>query len=143
MLAIMADCSRNAVMTVKTGKTFIDNMALMGYDTLMLYTEDTYEVPGEPYFGYLRGRFSQDEIRELVAYGEEKGIELIPCIQTLGHLNAIFRWPEYQPINDTADILLVEEPRTMTLIENMLKSLRSCFKTDKIHIGMDDPLQSA
>ena len=40
----------------------------MGYNTLMYYTEDTYEVKDEPYFGYLRGRFTADELRELDAY---------------------------------------------------------------------------
>ena len=28
-------------------------------------------------------------------YALSKGMELIPCIQTLAHLNAIIRWPEY------------------------------------------------
>ena len=34
----------------------------------MLYTEDTYEVDNEPYFGYMRGRYSADELRELDDY---------------------------------------------------------------------------
>lgn len=31
-------------------------MALLGYSRLFLYTEDTYEVEGYPYFGALRGQ---------------------------------------------------------------------------------------
>lgn len=62
---LMADCSRNAVLSVDTVKKFIRQMALMGLDTLMLYTEDTYEVLGEPYFGYMRGRYTQKELSEL------------------------------------------------------------------------------
>lgn len=50
----------------------------MGYNTLMLYTEDTYEVDGQPYFGYMRGRYSKAELRELDDYAAEKGMELIP-----------------------------------------------------------------
>ena len=34
----------------------------------MMYTEDTYEVPGQPYFGYQRGRYSADELRALDDY---------------------------------------------------------------------------
>ena len=37
----------------------------MDYNALMLYTEDTYTVKNEKYFGYLRGRFTADELREL------------------------------------------------------------------------------
>ena len=45
----MIDCSRNAVMTVDALKNWIDIMADLGYNTLMLYTEDTYEVENPVY----------------------------------------------------------------------------------------------
>lgn len=34
-------------------------MAMMGLNLGMMYTEDTYEVPGQPYFGYQRGVIPQ------------------------------------------------------------------------------------
>jgi hypothetical protein len=37
-------------------------MALMGLNMLQLYTEDTYEVEGEPLFGYLRGKYTMREL---------------------------------------------------------------------------------
>lgn len=138
MLGVMADCSRNAVMTVKTAEKLIDMLSKMGYNTIMLYTEDTYEVDGEPFFGYLRGRYSKEELLSLDKYASEKGIELIPCIQTLAHLGTIFHWQEYAAVNDVNDILLADSEDTMKLIEKMLSTLRSCVSTSKIHIGMDE-----
>ena len=135
---LMIDMSRDAVMTVDAVKKTADLMAKMGYNTLMLYTEDTYEIEGEPYFGYLRGRYSEKELSEIVAYCETLGIEVIPCIQTLAHLDAIMRWPEYAKICDFRNILLVEDERTYTLIDRMLKQVKKVFKTKKIHIGMDE-----
>ena len=73
-IGVMLDCSRNAVPNVKSVKHFIDCLAKMGYNTLELYTEDTYAVEGEPYFGYLRGRYSSEEICQLDTYAKEKGI---------------------------------------------------------------------
>ena len=58
-LGIMLDMSRNAVMHVRALKEYISTLSDMGYNTLLLYTEDTYEIPGEPYFGHFRGRYSQ------------------------------------------------------------------------------------
>ena len=55
-LGVMVDCSRNSVMNVEALRSLIPVLSKIGYTTLMLYTEDTYEVNGEPYFGYLRGR---------------------------------------------------------------------------------------
>ena len=46
----MLDMSRNGVMKVEKVKEFIDYLAKMGYNSLQLYTEDTFEVNNEPYF---------------------------------------------------------------------------------------------
>jgi len=137
-LGVMVDCSRNAVMSVEAAKRFIDALKKMGYNMLMLYTEDTYEIDGQAKFGYMRGRLTKEELKEINRYGEEKGVELIPCIQTLAHLNQIFRWNEYKQIRDCDDILLAEDERTYALIEDMFSTLRECFGTDVVHIGMDE-----
>ncbi len=137
-LGVMVDCSRNAVLNLQGVKHLIDLLQKMGYNMLMLYTEDTFEVDNQPLFGYLRGRYTKDELKEIVAYGEERGIELIPCIQTLAHLNQIFMWNTYKAYRDCDDILLVGDDRTYALIEDMFKTLRECFKTDTLHIGMDE-----
>lgn len=137
-LGIMADCSRNAVFNMPTAKQLIRTLAVMGYDTLELYTEDTYEIPDEPYFGYLRGRFSTAELKELDAYGSKFGVELVPCIQTLAHVNAITRWDRFAPIIDCNDILLAGDERTYALIEKMFATAAECFTSRRINIGMDE-----
>lgn len=135
---LMVDCSRNAVPSVRTLKTLIRSMALMGLDTLMLYTEDTYEVAEEPYFGHMRGRYTRGELQALDAYAGAYGIELVPCIQTLAHLNTMLQWPAYRDIIDIGDILLVDEPQTYALLEHMLRACRELYRSRRIHIGMDE-----
>ena len=135
---IMLDCSRNAIMKIDEMKDYITILSKMGYNMVQLYTEDTYEVDGEPYFGYLRGRYSKAEIREIVDFAKGLGVEMIPCIQTLAHLENMFKWDAYKEINDFKNIMLVGEERTYELIENMIKTLRQCYDTDIVHIGMDE-----
>ena len=137
-LGAMVDCSRNAVMSMDGIKRFIDKLHIMDYNMLMLYTEDTYEVNGEPLFGYRRGRYTKSELKEIDAYADGKGIELIPCIQTLAHLNQLFLHGMYYEIRDTDDILLVDCERTYELIENIFSTLKECFKSRYVHIGMDE-----
>lgn len=135
MKGIMIDCSRNAVMTPEAIKRFVNIISALGYDTLMLYTEDTYEVDGEPLFGYQRGRYSKDELRDVDNYCFQNNVELVPCIQTLAHLNSIFKWSdEYEKIRDYDDILLVDDERTYQLIDRMFSSLASCLRSRRIHI---------
>ena len=134
----MVDMSRNAVMNVKTVKFFMRKCALMGLNSFMLYTEDTYEIEVRPYFGYMRGRYTKDEIRELDAYAIKLGIELIPCIQVLGHLATHLRWHATAPYRDSANVLLVGAKETYELIDDMFKTISECFTSKRIHIGMDE-----
>ncbi|MBI5723749.1 MAG: family 20 glycosylhydrolase [Planctomycetes bacterium] len=135
---IMLDCSRNAVMTVEHLERWLRRLALLGYNMAMLYTEDTYELPGESYFGYMRGRYTAAELRRLDEYAGRLGIEMIGCIQTLGHLQQILKWPAYGKIKDTGSVMMVDEPATYELIEKMLRNFAECFRSRRIHIGMDE-----
>lgn len=137
-LTYMVDCSRNAVCSFDYVRQLIRQMALMGYDRLMLYTEDTYEIKEYPFFGYLRGRYSQEELRALDEYAAHFGIELVPCIQTLAHLNGIFHWREFDAVHDTADILCCDLEETYTLIEAMVRTCAETFHSRVLNIGMDE-----
>ncbi len=133
---VMLDMSRNAVKTVDELKRYLPVLKKMGYNALFLYTEDTYEVENEPYFGYMRGRYSIAEMKELDEFCTSIGIECIPCIQTLAHLKTLSKWGKH-PF-DADNVMLAGDERIYELIENMFKTLSACFKTRKIHIGMDE-----
>ena len=137
-LCFMADVSRNAVMNMASIKRMIRYLALMGYSSFMLYTEDTFEVEGYPYFGHMRGRYSKEELREVDDYAYCFGIEVIPCIQTLAHLATALRWQEMRHLSDTSDMLLVGYEGTYEFISAMLKTCKECFRSRKINIGMDE-----
>ncbi|MBQ5791797.1 MAG: beta-N-acetylhexosaminidase, partial [Clostridia bacterium] len=134
----MFDMSRNIVMNLDTVKTTLRKMALMGMNMYMLYTEDTYELEKYPYFGHNRGRYTKEELRELDAYARLLGIEMIPCIQVLGHMATHLRWNAAAPYRDTQSVLLVGAEATYDLIREMMRTVKECFKTRRIHVGMDE-----
>lgn len=137
-LGVLIDVSRNAVVKVETLKKFIRILSLLGYNFCGLYIEDTIKIKNEPYFGYLRGAFTEKEIKEIDEYAQKYEIELRPYIQTLAHLNQIVRYEEYQKIIDTDDILLVGDKRTEILLENLIGTIAQCFSSRKLNIGMDE-----
>ena len=98
---VMIDCSRNAVITAGAFERMADILSELGY--------------------------TKEELKRMDAYAARRGIELIPCIQTLAHLGTIFRYAKYGKIKDIDDIILVGDERTYTLIDNMFKSLSECF----------------
>ncbi|MBR4289714.1 MAG: family 20 glycosylhydrolase [Oscillospiraceae bacterium] len=137
-LAAMIDLSRNSVYTLKTMKRFLCQLALMGFNTAYLYMEDTYELPGYPYFGYRRGRYSVAEQKELDDFADALGIELVPCIQTLAHLRTAIRWKYMEPMRDTVDNLMVGQDGTNALVEAMIAHFSKTFRSRRIHLGMDE-----
>ncbi|MFH0796476.1 MAG: beta-N-acetylhexosaminidase [Candidatus Omnitrophota bacterium] len=139
MLGVMLESSRNGVLTVVNVKSLLRKFSLMGINAVMMYTEDTYEVPGQPFFGYLRGGYTQDELKELDSYAAKFGIEMFPCIQTLAHLKQILQWPiAYHDVTDTEEILLVGEDKTYQLLEKMITSASKPYQSKRLHIGMDE-----
>ncbi len=137
-LYVSLDCSRNGVLKVSALKKYVDYIGKMGYNALMLYLEDVYEIDEEPLFGAFRGKYTKKELQEINNYAMKNGIELIFNIQTLAHLNQLFIWNEYDSIHDIDDILLADNDRTYKLIESMIKSIRECCSSDVLHIGMDE-----
>ena len=135
---VMIDMSRGGVMNVCAVKKVIEQSAALGMNFLQLYTEDTYTVPEYPRFGYLRGRYTKEELRTLDDYADAYGIELVPCIQTLAHLGQFLQWKENAHMKDQATILLIDEPDVYTFIEAEIRAVRDCFRSKRIHIGMDE-----
>lgn len=137
-MGVMFDVSRNAVLNAESVKHLIRLSALMGYNRVMLYMEDIYDIENRPYFGYLRGKYSKDELRDFDEYASAFDVELIPCIQTLAHLGTVKKWWTLGDMFDVNDILLCDDEKTYAFIEDMFVALRSCLKTKRINIGMDE-----
>ena len=134
----MVDMSRNAVMKVECVKRHIDQLAALGMNVLMLYTEDTFTVPEYPAFGYLRGAYTMEEMKEIDDYAAALGVEVVPCIQTLAHLTQFLQWSTTKDIIDTQDVILIDEPATYEFIDAEIRAISSCVRSKRIHVGMDE-----
>ena len=137
-LGLMLDCSRNAVMLPQRIEGLICMMALAGYTYLELYTEDTYELPNEPYFGYKRGRYTVEEIKRIIDFAAIFGIAVVPCIQTLSHLPHLSSWEPYKAKMQDGCTLRIGDEAVYEFIRKCLRHCKQVFGTNRIHIGMDE-----
>ena len=135
---IMPDCSRNAVPNVATLRRLVLKTALMGLNAMMLYVEDTFPVEGEPYFGYLRGGYTPDDLRAADDYAAAFGVELFPCIEALGHMEQFLKWPAAAKYRDTDRVLCALSDDTYDLLDRCLASVASCFRSRRVNLGMDE-----
>ena len=119
-------------------KAWFRNMAVLGLDTYVMGISVAYKLEDYPYFGYMTGCYSSEQIKEIVAYAELFGIEVIPCVQLLSHLDQFLKWAAVKELSDTANTLLVQSEKTYEFIEACVKTLAESFKSDSIHLGMDE-----
>lgn len=135
----MFDVSQgNAAFNMKTVKHILRRCALMGLNMAMLYCEDSFVAQNQPYFGYMRARYTEQEMKEIDDYAYALGIEIIPCIQTLAHMPDPLRWNCYHPIKDYDACVLVGKEETYAFLRDLIISASRPLRTKRIHIGMDE-----
>jgi len=95
------------------------------------------------------GFYTQDELREIVAYAKSRFIDVIPEIEMPGHaLAALASYPEYSctggPFEVThnwgifKDIFCAGNDSTFYFLQNVLDEVSSIFPYEYIHIGGDE-----
>ncbi len=86
--------------------------------------------------------YTQDDIREVVAYAAERHIEVIPEIDMPGHASAANRaYPEYNGggTPQFADFTFnVGKEETYEYLTGILREVTGLFPSDYIHIGGDE-----
>jgi hypothetical protein len=134
--------------TIEYLKHYLDSAKEWGYTAVGLYLEgriraDVFPYPPE------ESSYSKDEMRELVAYAEKIGIELIPAFNILGHMDLFFYYPEikkFAEVKETADTRFFTMPQAICpsseeackFIEDYLCEMAEIFPSNWMHIGCDE-----
>jgi len=96
------------------------------------------------------GFYTQEEVKEVIAYAKERHIEVIPEIEMPGHTSEVFAaYPNLSCKEDTlyvqpgsywpnVDIFCAGKEETFEFIENVLTEVIDLFPTEYIHIGGDE-----
>ena len=138
-LSLMLDISFRGPIQLEGIKEYFRYLAVMGYNQIWFYAEDMYEMPEKyKHFGYMRGRYSTEELRELDDYAYALGIEIVPCIQTLGHMSHYLRWSEAGKYAENAAVLKPGDEATYEFIRDMLVAASKPFRSKRIHVGLDE-----
>jgi len=99
------------------------------------------------------GYYTQEEMRDIVAFAARRNIEIIPEIDLPGHSHTLSRvMPEvlcrYEPDTraslgyDTRDALCVAKEENYRLLDDIFRELADIFPSPYIHIGGDEVIAS-
>jgi len=94
------------------------------------------------------GFYTQEEIKDVVAYAAQRHITIVPEIEMPGHaVAALAAYPEYSctggpfevgKIWGVLDDVFCPKDETFTFLENILNEVMTLFPSEYIHIGGDE-----
>ena len=100
---------------------------------------------GQPYGGY----YTQDQIREIVAYAADRYIEVIPEIDLPGHMQAaLCAYPElgctggpykvWTKWGISEDVLCAGNDKVLDFLDGVFTEIMELFPSEYVHIGGDE-----
>ena len=128
----------NALPKISEYPEIMCRMALMGMNRLIIYMEDSFEVAEEPYFGYMRSRYSEEELKAIDDIGYSYGIEVFACIEGLSHLSTVLGWFPYDDIQEDEATLLVDSDKTYEFLGHIIDAATKPFRSNRIFILLDE-----
>ena len=164
---LMLDCSRT-FLSVDYIKKYIDLLALYKLNVLHLHLTDDQgwriEIKKHPkltevcsnfdkkYPHEKSGFYSQQEMREIIAYAKSRYITIVPEIEMPGHSSELFAaypefscrnkkteiYPFFSGPNITKDILCAGNENVFRFLEDVLIEVMELFPSEYIHIGGDE-----
>ena len=164
--ALMLDPARH-FLKVADLKKYIDAMALYKFNALHLHLSDDQgwrvEIKSLPKLTEIsslrketdgdgiphKGYYTQNELREVVKYAQERNVEIIPEIDVPGHnVAALAAYPELscdqQPLEVSTiagvskELLCAGNEHVYEFYEKIIAELTSIFPSKKFHIGGDE-----
>ncbi len=113
-------------------------------ETMVEKNFNPYIGDGIPYEGY----YTQEEIKEVVAYAQKKHVTIVPEIEMPGHaVAALSAYPQYscnkKPLEaltiwGVSDDVFCVQDSTFQFIYNILDEVIDLFPSKNIHIGGDE-----
>jgi hexosaminidase len=169
---LMLDCSRTFLPKEYILKS-IDRLAAVKMNVLHLHLTDDQgwriEIKKYPdltricskfdprYPGEVNGFYTQDDLREIVAYAAKNFITVVPEIEMPGHSTEIFAaypelscsgkrsviYPFFEGPAVTEDILCAGNEAVFAFMEDVLSEVMALFPSEYVHIGGDEAPKTA
>jgi hypothetical protein len=138
----MVDMSHGALPTEEEVERQLEFLARWKANQYYFYSEDSIALEG---FSILNpgGRFTQDQMRRIIAYGRERHIDVIPCLELYGHQHDLFRVEKYSTLSDLPHGTEFDprNPQVDSLLTHWVTQFAQLFPSPFVHIGFDEAFQ--
>ena len=137
------DISRGPVPTLEFQKKQIRTLAAYKVNVFSLYFEHTLAYDSNPLIAPPGGAMSHADVKELVTYGANYHVDIIPEQEAFGHLHHVLKYEIYSPLGETphGHVLAPGQPGSLPLIRQMFGEIFSLFPSHFVHLGADETFE--
>ncbi|HEY8283296.1 MAG TPA: family 20 glycosylhydrolase [Chloroflexota bacterium] len=137
---VMLDISRGRVPTLETLYRIVDVISSYKINMLQLYTEHTFAFRRHPKIGQGWGAITPEELMALDTYCHDRYVDLVPCLQSFGHMRKILELPEYAHLAESDQLwgLAPTEPGTYELLDDLYADYLACFRSRYFNVCSDE-----
>lgn len=138
---IMLDVSRGKVPTLSTLEALVDLCSRLRLNVLMLYVEHTFDFRRHPEIGRGASPLDAESMLALDTYAADRGVELIPCLQSLGHMERLLSIDRYARLaeSDRHWSVSPSHPGTYTLLAELYDEFLPLFASNRFNANCDEP----
>lgn len=148
------DISRGRVPTLAYLKGIIDRLSLLKINQLQLYVEHTFAFACDPEISAGCDPLTPAEVRELVAYGRQRRVVLVPSLASCGHMGRILSLPQHRHLAEVPAekpwstmtwyervrglTLDVTNPQSQQLLERLYAEYLPLFDAEVVNVCCDE-----
>ena len=131
--------SEGPMCTVAQVERQLDLLARFKANEYLFYSEANIALDGYPLLNP-QARFTKAQVREIIAYGRERHIEIVPALELFGHLHDLFRIEKYAELADFphGGELNPANPKVKELLRDWVSQMADLFPSPFVDIGFDE-----
>jgi len=136
---VMMDFAHGGLLTVAEIKKQIDFLARYKANQYYFYNEVSIKMEGYPTLNY-GANYTREDIKNIIAYGKERHMDVIPFVAMYGHLHELIRNEKYASlaIGKYGHEIDPANPQLTVLMKDWIKQYTQLFESPFIHVGFDE-----
>jgi hypothetical protein len=138
---LMLDISRGKVPSRETLGELVELCGRLRLNVLMLYIEHSFAFRRHPEIGEGASPIDAETLLWLDAKAHDEGVELVPCLQSLGHMERVLSIERYAPLaeSDRGWSLSPAVPETYRLLADLYAEFLPLFRSKRFNANCDEP----
>jgi len=136
--------SQNRVGKVETYKNIIDELAALKMNLLELAVFRPSSIQIDTFAPITQSEhgLTVEQCNEIVAYGKENYVQVVPYMETFGHMDELLRYPQFVDLRNTftpgCATLSIYDPAVHEFLESYMDDMVKCFDPEFVTIGGDE-----